>query len=162
MRNIFLKFLLCLFVLAQAACNKSRLPDSWEDCLIEESMGLYVIDSITGKNLIGKNGERYHPDSVRIFSKGIGPQINGRIFTDTAGNYRGGITYLFEMGSASECNIAQWKFSGSVFVYFNQNDTDTFFIDKQRGLGFAYFLNGKHLLTTSPQERGSPVFYLEK
>lgn len=163
MKNIFLLLLLSLFVLFQTACNKNRSPREEGDCILIAGMGIYVIDSVTGKSLIGKNGERYHPDSVRVFAKGYGPDVEGRILPDTVGNYQAGVDYFFTTGGESDCIIERIKFSTNVIVQFNRNTTDTFFIDKQPGHGIAYYLNRKHLLTTSPFERNLyQVFYLKK
>jgi hypothetical protein len=149
----------CIFFLI--SCKKSTPPPP-EDYLLFRWIQFNVIDSVSNQSLIGKSGERYHPDSIKIYSIGDGPTATGKVVFDSIGNkYKGGIGYL-EAILPSADYVSPLLFRSTVYVRLNYTDIDTFYIDKQSGLGFSFYLNNRFLITTPPLDQNIPTFYLKK
>lgn len=157
MKNLI--FLL-LIITACLSCKKKKLPPAGEDYLLIKGFNFYVVDSLTNKNLVGKNGEKYHPDSIKIYQLD-GDRTTGTMSLDSLKNYRGGIIYLGLL-IPNQDYIKPLLYETKVYVYLNYLDTDTFFISKQPQTGFSYYLNNRFLITTPPVNQNFQLFYLKK
>lgn len=102
MKYIRYTLFLFLIVVFFSNCKKSK-PDEFADYILTRGIKVYIIDSINGKNLIGKNGQPYHPDSVKIFTaNNANTNIPGRIVIDSLNNYYGSILYFYQLVSKAE------------------------------------------------------------
>lgn len=137
--------LVCLLI----GFNSCRRPEEVEgDYLIEGSLVVYVRDSATNRLLIGKNGERYHADSVRAYREILGGEPIGETFLDSSGQYRCGFLYYYEM-AGEPGDLVGVALDKTVIVYLDRTDNDTFRIQKQALGDINIFCNGR-LVAAAP------------
>jgi hypothetical protein len=132
-----------LFVFSQ--CKKNK-PDVFEDYILKRALSFKVVDSTNDQNLIGKNSQRYHPDSIKIFTNQV--DTKGIVRIDSLNNYYGIILYFYQLVSkADDINI--FSIDAPVYVYLNYQDMDTIQVKKPPFKDFTFYLNNT-LVSTAP------------
>ena len=137
-----------MIILSFSQCKKNRPTESADYNLIR-NLRFYVKDSISGQNLIGKNGQRYNPDSLKIFTQ-LNNQIdkNGIVTLDSFNSNYGGILYFYQLVSKPE-DINVFSIDIPIYVYLTYSDTDTLQVKKAPFQDFTFYLNNS-LLSTAP------------
>ena len=152
---------LLITTLIFSKCKKNEPPEAGDYILIR-NLRFYVKDSINGQNLIGKSGQRYNPDSVKVFTQ-ANSQIdkNGIVELDSFNNYYCGILYFFQLVSKPE-DIQVFTIDTPVFVYLNYQDTDTLQIKKPPFQDFTFYLNDSLVSTAPALSNVIPSFTIKK
>ncbi|MBX9785618.1 MAG: hypothetical protein K2X48_20230 [Chitinophagaceae bacterium] len=150
-----------IFIVSFSSCKKNKIPEPG-DYILTRSLGFYLKDSTTNQNLIGKNGHRYHPDSIRVFTINSN-QIDktGKVVLDSLNNYYAGILYFFQLVSKPE-DINIFPIDISVYVYLSNTDTDTLKIKKAPFQDFNFYWNNTFISTTSALSNTVPSLTIKK
>jgi len=147
-KKLYFFALLVLMLFTFSQCKKNK-PTEFADYILIRNLRFYAKDSTNGQNLIGKNGQRYNPDSIKVFTLNNNLiDMNGIVVIDSLNNYYGGILYFYQLVSKPE-DINIFAIDMPVYVYFNYLDTDTLQVKKPPFQDFSFYLNNS-LISNAP------------
>ena len=156
MRIVFFLIIICLISFENFSCKKS--PVAGVDYLLKRALSIYFRDSTTNQVLIGKNGEKFSPDSIKIFTKSNGViQIEGSTVKDSIGQYGCNFIYYFTIASKEE-DFEVVTIDLPDYIYFNSADTDTILIKKQPFTNVTLFWNTNSILSIPALDNRFPYF----
>lgn len=159
----YIRYTLFLFlvVVLFSNCKKSK-PDEFADYILTRGIKVYIIDSINGKNLIGKNGQPYHPDSIKIFTpNNANTNIPGRVVMDSLNNYYGSILYFYQLVSKAE-DINIFSIDMPIYMYLNYLHTDTLKVKKLPFQDFVFYFKNNSIFTTPALLNTMPSIRIKK
>ncbi|MGI8951446.1 MAG: hypothetical protein ACR2FN_07650 [Chitinophagaceae bacterium] len=139
------------------SCSKNANKPIAEDYIIKRDISFYIKDS-SDNNLIGKNGQLYNPDSIQIY---MPDNTKGKVILDSVNQYYCGIVYLLQMASKEE-DINNFYIDLPIYVYLNDNDTDTIEVKKNFNQNIRFYYNNVFWDSIPALDKSIPILTFKK
>jgi len=123
------------FVLIGSRCTTES--GDTDKALFDKSAAIMIVDPITKKNLVGKVGRPYHPDSIVVYDENMN-KLDGKfsLCTDHADSVYVSPSMLGHNGFAEE----SVNFKATYYLRFPENDFDTLKISYQYRESFDFYV----------------------
>lgn len=144
------------------ACNKGSDPSPVTSFLLIRGVGIYFRDSASNNMLIGRTGQRYHADSIKIYKVVNGNnQLIGSVNADSLGQSVCNFIYVYNQVNTEDA-IKPLTIDLPVYIYFNQFDTDTISIKKQANTDISVYWNTQLVQTVPASDTRVPYLLVIK